>query len=82
MCPSQLIARYYIKFTGMTADEIERATNRDTFMTPEEAQQVWAFALLVGGQAHRGVSARAGAPGPQAARGRGGHADIASRSVG
>ncbi|KAI8463860.1 MAG: Clp protease-domain-containing protein [Monoraphidium minutum] len=36
----QLIARYYMQFTGMSADEIERATNRDTFMTPEEALQV------------------------------------------
>lgn len=29
-----------MKFSGMTADEVERATNRDTFMTPEEAMQV------------------------------------------
>lgn len=38
--PPQLIARYYMKFTGMSGDEIEKATNRDTFMTPEDAQQV------------------------------------------
>lgn len=37
--PPQLVARYYMKFTGMSGDEVERATNRDTFMTPEEAQQ-------------------------------------------
>lgn len=35
----QLIARYYMKFTGMTPDEVERITNRDTFMTPEDAVQ-------------------------------------------
>lgn len=34
----QLVARYYCKFTGMTGDEVERATNRDTFLTPEEAK--------------------------------------------
>lgn len=37
--PPQLIARYYMKFTGMDADAIERNTNRDTFMTPEDAKQ-------------------------------------------
>ena len=29
-----------MKFTGMSADEVERATNRDTFMTPEQAMEV------------------------------------------
>jgi hypothetical protein len=28
-----------MKFTGMSPDEVERATNRDTFMTPEEAKE-------------------------------------------
>lgn len=34
----QLFAKYYMKFTDMTADEIEQNTCRDTFMTPEQAQ--------------------------------------------
>jgi hypothetical protein len=29
-----------MKFTGMTPDEVERATSRDTFMTPEDALEV------------------------------------------
>lgn len=34
----QLFAKYYMKFTDMTVDEIEQQTCRDTFMTPEQAQ--------------------------------------------
>lgn len=34
----QLYAKYYMKFTDMTVDEIEQQTCRDTFMTPEQAQ--------------------------------------------
>ena len=40
LAPPQLIARSYMQFTGMSADEIERSTTRDTFMTPEDATQV------------------------------------------
>eukprot|EP00882_Tetradesmus_deserticola_P003732 GHRQ01003947.1.p1 GENE.GHRQ01003947.1~~GHRQ01003947.1.p1 ORF type:complete len:295 (+),score=107.44 GHRQ01003947.1:142-1026(+) len=35
----QLFAKYYMKFTGMTVDEVEQQTCRDTFMTPEQAQE-------------------------------------------
>lgn len=35
--PPQLFARYYMKFTSMSADQVEAATCRDTFMTPEQA---------------------------------------------
>lgn len=45
-CSLQLIARYYMKFTGMTADQIERATNRDTFMTPEDAKLVGVMLVM------------------------------------
>eukprot|EP00775_Hariotina_reticulata_P001131 gene1131-1467_t len=34
----QLFCKYYMKFTDMTADEVEYNTCRDTFMTPEQAQ--------------------------------------------
>jgi ATP-dependent protease ClpP protease subunit len=32
------MAKYYMKFTGMTPDEVEMNTCRDFFMTPEDAQ--------------------------------------------
>ena len=35
----QLFCRYYMRFTGMGQDEVEMATCRDNFMTPEDAQQ-------------------------------------------
>lgn len=35
--PSQMFAKYYMKFTDMSPDEIEQNTCRDTFMTPEQA---------------------------------------------
>jgi hypothetical protein len=34
----QLFCKYYMKFTDMTSDEVEYNTCRDTFMTPEQAQ--------------------------------------------
>ncbi|KAG2449929.1 hypothetical protein HYH02_000033 [Chlamydomonas schloesseri] len=34
----QIFSRYYMKFTGMTQDQIEQATCRDHFMTPEQAK--------------------------------------------
>ncbi|KAG2429026.1 hypothetical protein HXX76_011268 [Chlamydomonas incerta] len=34
----QIFSRYYMKFTGMTQDQIEEATCRDHFMTPEQAK--------------------------------------------
>jgi ATP-dependent protease ClpP protease subunit len=34
-----------MKFTGLSPDAIEKATSRDTFMTPEEAKEVGAGAL-------------------------------------
>ncbi|GFR52119.1 hypothetical protein Agub_g14632 [Astrephomene gubernaculifera] len=34
----QLFCRYYMKFTGMSQDEVEKATSRDNFLTPEEAK--------------------------------------------
>lgn len=33
-----MFCKYYMKFTDMSSDEIEAATCRDTFMTPEQAQ--------------------------------------------
>jgi len=36
----QLTARYYMHLTGMGADEVERLTSRDAFLTPEQAQSV------------------------------------------
>lgn len=33
----QLSARYYMAFTGMDQDRVEMNTNRDYFMTPEDA---------------------------------------------
>jgi hypothetical protein len=33
------MAKYYQKFTGMSADEVEMNTSRDFFMTPEDAKQ-------------------------------------------
>jgi ATP-dependent Clp protease protease subunit len=33
-----MFCKYYMKFTGMSPDEVEAATCRDTFMTPEQAQ--------------------------------------------
>lgn len=35
----QLFARYYMKFTGMDQDTVEKNTCRDYFMTPEEAKE-------------------------------------------
>ena len=35
----QLMAKYYQKFTNMTADEVEMNTSRDFFMTPEDAKE-------------------------------------------
>jgi hypothetical protein len=32
------MAKYYMKFTDMTPDEVEMNTSRDFFMTPEDAQ--------------------------------------------
>nr|7EKO_A Chain A, ATP-dependent Clp protease proteolytic subunit [Chlamydomonas reinhardtii]7EKQ_A Chain A, ATP-dependent Clp protease proteolytic subunit [Chlamydomonas reinhardtii] len=34
----QIFSRYYMKFTGMNQDQIEQATCRDHFMTPEQAK--------------------------------------------
>lgn len=34
----QMFCKYYMKFTDMTPDQVEAATCRDTFMTPEQAQ--------------------------------------------
>jgi ATP-dependent Clp protease protease subunit len=54
----QLIARYYMKFTGMTADEVERATNRDTFMAPEEAKEAGLIdGVIRGGEGGAGAAA-------------------------
>jgi len=33
----QLSARYYMEYTGMDRDRVEMNTNRDYFMTPEDA---------------------------------------------
>jgi len=33
----QLSARYYMSYTGMDQDRVEMNTNRDYFMTPEDA---------------------------------------------
>ena len=35
-----MCCRYYMRFTGMNEDEVEMNTNRDYFMTPEEAVQL------------------------------------------
>lgn len=34
----QLYCKYYMKFTEMTSDQVEAATCRDTFLTPEQAK--------------------------------------------
>lgn len=34
-----MFCKYYMKCTDMTADQVEAATCRDTFMTPEQAQE-------------------------------------------
>lgn len=34
-----MFCKYYMKFTDMTPDQVEAATCRDTFMTPELAQE-------------------------------------------
>jgi len=36
-CFTQLSARYYMSYTGMDQDRVEMNTNRDYFMTPEDA---------------------------------------------
>lgn len=38
-----MTARYYMKYTGMSQDEVERNTCRDFFMTPEDAVQHGGF---------------------------------------
>jgi len=47
----QLTARYYMALTGMGADEVERLTSRDAFLTPEQAE---AAGLIDGIVANRG----------------------------
>ena len=45
----QMVAKYYMGYTGMNQDEIEKNTCRDNFMTPEEAQLYGLIDHVVGG---------------------------------
>lgn len=45
----QLTARYYMEFTGMDQDAVEMNTNRDYFMTPEDAVLEVRGAFSMGG---------------------------------
>lgn len=47
---SQLCARYYMAFTDMTQDQVEKNTCRDNFMTPEEAQLAGLIDHVIGGE--------------------------------
>jgi len=46
----QMVARYYMGYTGMDQDEIEKNTCRDNFMTPEEAQLLGLVDHVIGGE--------------------------------
>lgn len=51
----QMVARYYMQYTGMNQDEIEKNTCRDNFMTPEEAQLNGLIDHVIGGEGDRYV---------------------------
>lgn len=52
--PAQIFSRYYMKFTGMNQDQIEQATCRDHFMTPEQAKVGGRGEGRAGGRRERG----------------------------
>lgn len=45
----QMVARYYMGYTGMNQDEVEKNTCRDNFMTPEEAKLCGLIDHVIGG---------------------------------
>lgn len=51
----QMVARYYMGYTSMNQDQIEKATVRDNFMTPEEAQLAGLIDHVVGGEGDKYV---------------------------
>ncbi|KAG1656028.1 hypothetical protein FOA52_005656 [Chlamydomonas sp. UWO 241] len=46
----QMVARYYMEYTGMDQDQVEKNTCRDNFMTPEEAQISGLVDHVLGGE--------------------------------
>ena len=53
--PTQMVARYYMSYTGMNQDEIEINTCRDNFMTPEEAMLNGLVDHVIGGEGDKFV---------------------------
>lgn len=51
----QIMARYYMSFTGMDQDTIERETCRDRFLTPEEALQAGLIDGVIAGKGDTSV---------------------------
>jgi ATP-dependent Clp protease protease subunit len=49
----QMVARYYMGYTGMDQDEVEKATCRDNFLTPEEAKLYGLIDHVIGGEGDR-----------------------------